>query len=119
MYEAKCFLVHEPDEPYIGDMPTPIKYLKQMASYRLLGKGIKEKWMLKLDIVDMPTSIKELDTRLLVAEYKALFDYQDPEWLESFKDIETEDLIVKPYTSWKTSEKNFLKQYDKLFEKRV
>src|SRR4051812_21905745 len=48
-FEAKCFLIHEPDEPYIGDMPTPIKYLKQMASYRVLGKGIKEKWMLKLE----------------------------------------------------------------------
>lgn len=118
-YESKCFLVHEPEEPYLGDMPTPIKYLPQMLPYRVLGKGVKEAWFRKLGIFDVPPTIKELDTRLLVAEYKALFDKQDKKWLKGFGKMDTSDLIIKPYTSWRKLERDFLKQYDRLFDKRV
>lgn len=111
--EAKWFLMHEGEEGLgLGDMPSPIKYLPEMEPYRIIGKNVQFAVFRKVGLLGKPPkAVKELDTRMGAAEAKILCKII-PKWAT---DIDTEDLIIKPYKNPQYGKKAFIKEFNTLF----
>lgn len=115
--EARYFLWHEGEEGLgLGDMPTPIKYLEEMSAYRAIGKNVQFAVFKKAGLLGSPPpAVKELDTRMACAEAKVLLN-PVPEWA---LDVDTSDIVIKPYKRRSDLKKNFLKEYSILFPKGI
>lgn len=111
--EARWFLLHESSEGLgLKDLPTPIKYLPEMSAYRNLCKNVDYAVYRKFGLLgERPAIVKELDTRMRIAEAKVLFDPIPEDCI----DVDTSDLVIKPYKRLKDAEKYFLKEFKILF----
>jgi len=111
--EAKEALVHEGSEGLgLGDMPTPIKYLPEMEAYRVLCKNVDYAVRRKVGLLGQPPkAVKELDTRMYVAEAKLVYR-NVPQWI---LDTDTSDIIVKPYKNKSEGKKAFMRLFKQLF----
>jgi hypothetical protein len=113
LLEARHYLFHESEEGLgLGDMPTPIKYLPEMSAYRAIGENVRYAACRKVGLLEQaPPIVKELDTRMACAEAKVLC-HTIPAWA---KDVDTSDLIIKPYKKRSDAKKYFIKEYQILF----
>jgi hypothetical protein len=111
--EARWFLMHEGEEGLgFGDMPSPIKYLTEMDAYRTLGKNTQIAVFRKVGLIGTPPqAVKDLDIRMGAAEAKVLL-HTVPQWA---LDIDTSDLVIKPYKNPNYGVKSFLKEFSILF----
>lgn len=110
--KAKWTLLHEGEEAYMLDMPTPIKYLDEMTPYRVLGKNVQYAIYRKYGLLgEPPKEVKELDTQIVIAEARELFKPTPQYWLE--KDLKVRIKIEK--WSQVKAEKEFLKLFERLF----
>lgn len=114
--EAKYALMHEAAEGLgMMDMPHPIKYLPQMKPYKLIESTYQTALYRRFGLMEEPpTSVKELDNRICAAEAKVLMN-PIPRYAQ---EVDTSDLIVKPYKNIMDGKKYFLKEYDILFGDR-
>lgn len=118
--KARWALLHDAAEAYVLDMPRPIKYLKQMSPYRVIEKNVQYAIFRKYDLLgEPPPEIKELDSRIVAAEAKALLSPLNDEWRESVEGIDTTDLKIKPYKALKDAERFYLKEFSILFPKHL
>ncbi len=111
--EARWALVHEGSEGLgLGDMPTPIKYLEVMEPYRVLCKNVDYAVFRKVGLLGKPPkAVKELDTRMYLAEAKIC--YKNPP--QYILDTDTSDIKIKPYKREGEGKKQFLKLFYQLF----
>jgi hypothetical protein len=111
--EAKYALIHEAAEGLgMMDMPHPIKYLKEMRPYKVLESTYQTAIYRRFGLMDEPPkAVKELDIRICAAEAKVLMNPIPKYALE----MDTSDLIIKPYKDIMLGKKNFLKEYEILF----
>lgn len=111
--EAKWALLHEVSEGLgFCDVPTPIKYLPELQGYRKLSKSVDAQILEHFGLIGkMPKEVKDLDTRMFFAEAKVLLRNVP----DSFFEVDTSDLIVKPYRNKYDSKKYFLQEYKILF----
>jgi hypothetical protein len=116
-FEAQCALMHESDEGLgLCDMPSPIKYLPEMLGYRNLCKTVVNAALLKVGIIiPIPPIVKELDDRMKAAEAKVLMRIV-PEWA---RNVDTSDIIIKPYRNPYYGKKVWLKLFKQLFPNYV
>lgn len=111
--EAKYALIHEAAEGLgMMDMPHPIKYLKEMRPYKLLESTYQTSLYRAFGLFDEPPYIvKELDVRICAAEAKVLMSPIPSYALE----VDTSDLVIKPYKNIMDGKKYFLREYGILF----
>lgn len=110
--EAKEALMHEVEEALgFGDMPSPIKYLPDMAGYRKLAKRTQAIGLSKVGLTEISKIVKELDDRMKAAEAKVLC-HTVPDWATA---TYTSDIIIKPYKTRERGKKEWLKTFKELF----
>lgn len=111
--EARWALVHENEEGLgFGDLPSPIKYLPEMAGYRALAKVVQEASFRKVGLIgEIPLAVKELDDRMKAAEAKVL-QKNVHEWALN---IDTSDIVIKPYKNPYYGKKVWLNLFKQLF----
>ncbi len=114
--EAKYALMHESAEGLgMMDMPHPIKYLAEMRPYKVLESSYQTAIYRRFGLMDEPPpAVKELDIRICAAEAKVLMT-PIPQYA---LDIDTTDLVIRPYKKILDGKKYFLKEYDILFGDR-
>lgn len=115
---AKWALLHELGEGLgMVDLPRPVKYLDVMKPYRTLEKSVQYAGFRAFGLYgEAPKEVKELDTRICVAEAKVLLPNLHPENIEYINSLDTKDLVIRPYKNIMLSEENFLKEYKILQE---
>ena len=94
------------------DMPHPIKYLKEMRPYKVLESTYQTALYRKFGLMDEPPkAVKDLDIRICAAEAKVLMN-PIPQYA---LDVDTSDLVIKPYRNISDGKKYFLREYNILF----
>ena len=113
LVSARYALVHEAAEGLgMMDMPHPIKYLKEMRPYKVLESSYQTSLYRRFGLMDEPPKeVKELDTRICAAEAKVLMN-PIPSYAT---DVETGDLVIKPYKDIMRAKREFLKEFAILF----
>lgn len=114
--EAKYALMHEAAEGLgMMDMPHPIKYLPQMAPYKLIESTYQTALYRRFGLMDEPPpAVKELDNRMCAAEALVLMN-PTPKYATA---VDTSDLVIRPYKKIGDGKKYFLMEYDILFGDR-
>ena len=113
LIEARYALIHEAAEGMgMMDMPHPIKYLPEMRPYKLLESTYQTALYRRFGLFDEPpAAVKQLDNRICAAEAKVLMSPIPSYALE----VDTSDLIIKPYRNIMDGKKYFLREYEILF----
>jgi len=84
-----CALLHDAAEPFVGDMPGPIKALPEMAGYRALDDRT-QRAILRAFGIWLPTGVREdvqhivdvADKELCATELRGLFTSHHEPWDE-------------------------------------
>lgn len=111
--EAQYALIHELAEGLgMRDMAHPIKYLPQMKPYKFLESNYQYNLYKTFGLMEEPPkSVKELDQRICAAEAKVVM-YPIPDYALN---IDTSDLVIKPYKGMYRAREEFLKEFAILF----
>ena len=100
-------LMHDAQEAYVGDMSSPLKQL--LPEYQVIEWKLEEVLRKKFGLpIKLDPRVKEVDTRMLVTEAKAM----GFKWWNEF-DVEPYVLAIEPWT-WRQAKAKFLDRFEKL-----
>jgi hypothetical protein len=102
-------LLHDAQEAYVGDMPTPLKAL--LPDYKVIEDRLEAVIRAKFGLPEEFTSaLKAVDHRLMITEAAEFgFDL----WVPTSGMVPYPDLPIEPW-HWRTARARFLAQFDRL-----
>jgi hypothetical protein len=100
-------LMHDAQEAYVGDMPSPLK--KLLPGYQMIEFKLEDVIRKKFGLpVEFDPRVKEIDMRLLVTEAQA-FNFKL--WV-SVKNVEPYPALpIRPWT-WDVAKRKFLERFE-------
>lgn len=102
-------LMHDAQEAYIGDMPTPLK--KLLPGYQMIEFKLEDVIRKKFDLpAEFDPRVKEIDTRMLATE-AAAFGFKL--WV-SIQDVEPYPALPIAQWSWHLAKCKFLDRFEEL-----
>lgn len=107
---ALVALLHDASEAYLSDIARPVKHT--LADYKRIEEGLERAVCTRFDLpYPYPDIVKKVDTDLLFAERRQLFDHPAPFlWTD---EREAPNVNIRAW-DWRTAKMHFLTRYYEL-----